>query len=191
MEKLYEHKLCELYSIHSGISSAKDQAGHGYPFLSFKTVFDNYFIPKELPDLMDCCEKDLEQYSVKRGDLFLTRTSETVDELAMSSVALQDQEKATFSGFLKRLRPKQEEKICPEFAGFYFRSPYFRRLINNYTTLTTRASFNEDIFSFLKVYLPEYHSQEKIGHTLYLIEQKIENNNCINDNLVNHSAMVA
>ena len=183
MEKLYEHKLCELYSIHSGISSAKDQAGHGYPFLSFKTVFDNYFIPKELPDLMDCCEKDLEQYSVKRGDLFLTRTSETVDELAMSSVALQDQEKATFSGFLKRLRPKQEKKICPEFAGFYFRSPYFRRLINNYTTLTTRASFNEDIFSFLKVYLPEYHSQEKIGHTLYLIEQKIENNNCINDNL--------
>lgn len=183
MEKLYEHKLCELYSIHSGISSAKDQAGHGYSFLSFKTVFDNYFIPKELPDLMDCCEKDLEQYSVKRGDLFLTRTSETVDELAMSSVALQDQEKATFSGFLKRLRPKQEEKICPEFAGFYFRSPYFRRLINNYTTLTTRASFNEDIFSFLKVYLPEYHSQEKIGHTLYLIEQKIENNNCINDNL--------
>ena len=66
-----------------------------------------------------------------------------------------------------------------------------RRLINNYTTLTTRASFNEDIFSFLKVYLPEYHSQEKIGHTLYLIEQKIENNNCINDNLANHSAMVA
>lgn len=45
--------------------------------------------------------------------------------------------------------------------------------------------------SILLEYLPEYHSQEKIGHTLYLIEQKIENNNCINDNLANYSAMVA
>ena len=191
MEKLKEHKLCDLYSIHSGISSKKEQAGHGYPFLSFKTVFDNYFIPEQLPDLMDCTENDLSQYSVKRGDLFLTRTSETIDELAMSSVALQDQECATFSGFLKRLRPQQDKTICPEFAGFYFRSPYFRRLINNYTTLTTRASFNEDIFSFLKVYLPDYEKQEKIGNTLYLIEQKIENNSRINDNLANHSAMVA
>ena len=191
MEKLYEHRLCDLYSIHSGISSSKEQAGHGYPFLSFKTVFDNYFIPKELPDLMDCTEKELSQYSVKRGDLFLTRTSETVDELAMSAVALQDQNRATFSGFLKRLRPKQDGVICPEFAGFYFRSQYFRRLINNYTTLTTRASFNEDIFSFLKIFIPEYKKQERIGQALYCIEEKIKNNNAINDNLANYSAMVA
>ena len=42
--------------------------------------------------------------------------------------------------------------------------------------MTLRASFNEDIFSFLNLYLPEYKEQVKIGDMLYSMEQKIQLN---------------
>lgn len=122
MSKLTKYKFSDLYSIASGISSTKEQAGHGSPFLSFSVVFNNYFVPDILNDLMDTSEKEKETYSIKSGDIFLTRTSEVVDELAMSCVAVKDYPNATFSGFLKRLRPTQDHITYPKFMAFYLRS---------------------------------------------------------------------
>lgn len=167
----------------SGISSSKQQAGHGSPFVSFSTVFNNYFLPDDLPDLMDTSEKEQEIFSVKQGDIFITRTSETVDELAMSCVALKDYPKATFSGFTKRLRPKTSGVAYDKYMAFFLRSRYFRKIIDCNTIMTLRASFNEDMFSFLSLYLPSYEEQVKIGDLLYNIERKIQCNNKINDNL--------
>ena len=133
----------------SGISSTKDQAGHGAPFVSFGTVFNNFFLPDELPDKMDTSPVEQERFSVHKGDILVTRTSETIDELAMSCVALKDYPNATYSGFVKRLRPKTTGIAYDKFMGFYLRSALFRKTMTNNATMTLRASFNEDIFSFL------------------------------------------
>lgn len=187
MNKITEHYFTKYYKIASGISSKPKQAGHGFPFVSFSTVFNNYFLPTTIPDLMDTSEQERETYSVKEGDVFLTRTSETFDELAMSCVALKDYSDTTFSGFVKRLRPKQEAKgvIYAKYLGFYLRSYLFRKTITNHSIQTLRASFNEDIFSFLKLYLPDYEQQVKIGDFLYLLEKKITLNNLLNIELDN------
>lgn len=182
--KLYEYKLDELYDLSSGLSTTKDQAGHGASFLSFSTVFNNYFLPDELTEKMDSSKSEQEKFSIKKGDVFLTRTSETINELAMSSVALKDYPIATYSGFLKRLRPKYTNVVYDKYLGFYLRSKLFRKTMTNNASMTTRASFNEDIFSFLKIYLPEYKEQIKIGDFLYNLEKKIQLNKKINDNLV-------
>jgi len=163
----------------SGISSAKEQAGHGSPFLSFSVVFNNYFVPDLLSDLMDTSEKEKETYSIKSGDIFLTRTSEVVDELAMSCVAVKDYPNATFSGFLKRLRPTQDHITYPKFMAFYLRSPMFRKTMTNNAVMTLRASLNEAIFSYLELLLPAYPEQKKAGDLLYLLNQKIALNNRI------------
>ena len=173
-------KFSDLYTISSGISSTKEQAGHGSPFLSFSTVFNNFFIPDKLEDLMDTSESEQKTYSIKSGDIFLTRTSEVIDELAMSSVALKDYPNATYSGFLKRLRPIDGLKTYPKFMAFYLRTPLFRKTITNNATMTLRASFNETIFSYLDLLLPDYSEQKKIGDFLYLINQKIALNKQIN-----------
>jgi type I restriction enzyme S subunit len=167
----------------SGISSTKEQAGHGSPFLSFSVVFNNYFVPDILNDLMDTSEKEKETYSIKSGDIFLTRTSEVVDELAMSCVAVKDYPNATFSGFLKRLRPTQDNITYPKFMAFYLRSPMFRKTMTNNAVMTLRASLNEAIFSYLELLLPSYSEQKKAGDLLYLLNQKIALNNRINAEL--------
>ena len=155
MSKLHKYAFADLYDMASGISSTKEQAGHGAPFVSFSTVFNNYFLPDELTDLMDTSEREQETYSIKKGDILITRTSETVDELAMSCVALKDYPKATYSGFVKRLRPKTTGIAYDKYMAFFLRSKYFRKVINSNTIMTLRASFNEDIFSFLTLYLFE------------------------------------
>ena len=183
MSEWKRYKLSDLYEMSSGISSTKEQAGHGSPFLSFSVVFNNYFLPDSLIDLMDTTEGDKQKYSINEGDIFLTRTSETVDELAMSSVALKDYPEASFSGFLKRLRPVDKRIVYPKFMAFYLRSPLFRRTIINNTVMTLRASFNEAMFSYLEIMLPDFDTQKKIGDFLYSLEKKKQINNQINQEL--------
>ncbi|MFP1944390.1 restriction endonuclease subunit S [Lonsdalea quercina] len=183
MSKLTKYKFSDLYSMSSGISSTKEQAGHGSPFLSFSVVFNNYFIPDVLSDLMDTSEKEKEIYSIKCGDIFLTRTSEVIDELAMSCVAVKDYPNATFSGFLKRLRPTQNNITYHKFMAFYLRSSMFRKTMTNNAVMTLRASLNEAIFSYLELLLPAYSEQKKSGDLLYSLNQKIALNNRINAEL--------
>ena len=176
MSNITKYPFSELYEMASGISSTKAQAGHGSPCASFSTVFNNYFLPDILPDLMDTSVQEQETYSIKEGDILITRTSETIDELAMSSVAVKDYPHATYSGFTKRLRPKTQGTAYHKYLAFYLRSDLFRKTVTNNAFMTLRASFNEDIFSFLSLYLPEYEDQVKIGDMLYSMEQKIQLN---------------
>lgn len=176
MNNIKKYPFSELYEMSSGISTTKAQAGHGYPFVSFGTVFNNYFLPEQLPDLMDTSEKEQDIYSIKEGDILITRTSETIDELAMSCVATKDFPKATYSGFTKRLRPKTTGIAYHKYLAFYLRGYLFRTAVTNNAFMTLRASFNEDIFSFLNLYLPEYQEQVKIGDMLYNMDRKIRLN---------------
>lgn len=185
MSKLKNYKLQELYKISSGISTKPEQYGKGTPFLSFSTIFNNYFIPDELKEFMRTTDKEQDTYSVKKGDVFLTRTSETLDELAMSCVSLKDYPHATFSGFAKRLRPIQNNITYDKFMGFFLRSKYFRKIIDSNAIMTLRASFNEEIFSYINIELIDYNEQVKIGNLLYLLEEKIALNNKINAELEN------
>lgn len=167
----------------SGISSKPEQAGHGFPFVSFSTVFNNYFLPETLPDLMDTSEQEQEKYSIKKGDVLLTRTSETIDELGMSCVALKDYPTATYSGFVKRLRPTKTDITYDKYMGFYLRSKFFRKTMTNNAFITLRASLNEAIFSYINLYLPDYQTQKRIGDFLHLLNTKIELNGRINAEL--------
>jgi len=166
----------ELYVSSSGLSKASDQFGYGYPFLSYKDVFNNYYAPEELNTFVNSTEKDRLKCSVKRGDVFLTRTSETTDELGMSCVALKDYENATFNGFTKRLRPLTDE-IVPEYAAYFFRSAYFRAQCQSLASLITRASLNDGMIRRFKIRFPkEKEKQEKIGKILLTYDTLIENN---------------
>lgn len=183
MSKIRSYQFSKLYEMTSGISSTKEQAGHGAPFASFGVVFNNYFLPDQLTEKMNTSIKEQETFSIKKGDILITRTSETIDELAMSSVALKDYPCATYSGFVKRLRPLTTRIAYDKYMAFYLRSKLFRKTVTNNATMTLRASFNEDIFSFLNLFLPDYNEQIKMGNLLYNLEMKIQKNNKINETL--------
>ena len=168
--------LGELYEVHNGLSKGGKFFRKGSPFLSFSTVFNKWFLPQELLDLVQSTDNEQQSYSILRGDVFVTRTSETMDELGMSSVALKDYPHATYNGFTKRLRPINPERILPEFIGYYLRTPVFRAGFTAFSTMTTRASLrNEDLLS-MKVPVPDMQTQKHIASILSAYDDLVENN---------------
>ena len=171
-----EYKLRDLYKVSNGLSKGGSFFGSGFPFISFSTVFNNFFVPEEINDFVQSTLKEQVTYSIKKGDILITRTSETIDELGMSCVALKDYPTATFNGFCKRLRPLTD-KVYPHFIGYYLRTPYFRSNFTKVASLITRASLrNEDLLRF-SIELPPIYKQKKIAEILYSYDNLIEDNN--------------
>lgn len=168
-------KAKDLYTYCSGISKGAKYFGTGFPYLTFTEIFHNYFVPDTLTNFVQSNDRERKNCSIKRGDVFLTRTSETDNELGMSCVALKDYPNATFNGFSKRLRPINNE-ILPEYAGFYFRSPIFRAAVTSMSSIITRASLNEKMLDRLPVVLPPLSVQQKIANILSRYDEAIENN---------------
>lgn len=168
-------RLGDLYEIHNGLSKGGKFFGSGYPFLSFSTVFNHFFIPDELSDYVQSTEAERKNYSIRRGDIFITRTSETSDELGMSCVALKDYPDATYNGFTKRMRPITN-RVLPEYIGYYMRTPVFRAKISVFSSIITRASLKNGDLLRLTVELPNLQTQNKIASILSSYDNLIENN---------------
>ena len=167
-------KLDELYEVHNGLSKGRQFFGTGFPFLTFSNVFNNWFLPDQLESLVQTTDKEREVCSIKAGDVFITRTSETMDELGMSSVALKDYPNATYNGFTKRLRPITD-RVTPRYIGYYLRTPKFRGQFMAFSTMTTRASLaNNDLLN-MEVELPPMEIQLRIATILSRYDSLIEN----------------
>ena len=167
-------KLGELYEVHNGLSKGRQFFGTGFPFLTFSDVFNNWFLPEQLESLVQTTDKEREACSIKAGDVFITRTSETMDELGMSSVALKDYPNATYNGFTKRLRPKTD-RVFPRYMGYYLRTPKFRGQFMAFSSMTTRASLaNNDLLN-MEVELPPMDIQKNIATILSRYDSLIEN----------------
>lgn len=190
MEKIY---FKELFDVSSGLSKgAKELANGDNPFLTFKTIFNNTFLPDEIVEKANTTECEQEKYSVRKGDVFLTRTSETMNELGMSSVALKDYPGTVFNGFSKRLRMKStiSYSVDLKYLGYYLRSRLFRDQVDAMSNTSTRASLNIEMINRLYLLLPDLCTQKKVGNMLYLLEEKIKNNNATNQNLLQQAQSV-
>ena len=51
-------KLDELYEVHNGLSKGRQFFGTGFPFLTFSSVFNNWFLPKQLESLVQTTDKE-------------------------------------------------------------------------------------------------------------------------------------
>ena len=182
-------KLGELYKVHNGLSKGRQYFGKGKPFLSFSTVFNNWFLPETLQDFVETTEKEQDSFSIKRGDVFITRTSETMDELGMSSVALKDYPTATYNGFVKRLRPF-DDRVLPEYIGYYLRSPNFRSKFLSFTgSMISRASLRNESLLNMEILLPPLDYQKKIASYLMVLDKLIKCNIKQNDNLATQAML--
>lgn len=168
-------RIGELYSVSNGLSKGKEFFGSGYPFLTFSEVMNNFFVPDTLCALVQTDDKERNKFSIKRGDIFLNRTSETPDELGISCVALKDYPDATFNGFCKRLRPISDD-VVPEFIGYYLRSNSFRNQMSALTgSMITRASLRNEQLIAIEIKLPSKSIQTKIANILRQYDLIIDN----------------
>lgn len=152
-------KLRYLGSFQNGVSAGADYFGSGFPFISYGDVYNNTILPEEVTNLAKSSKEDRIRYSVVEGDVFFTRTSETIEEIGFASVCLNTIENANFSGFLIRFRPKSN-LLFKGYSKYYFRSNLHRRYFVKEMNLVTRASLSQDLLKNLIVILPSLKEQE-------------------------------
>ncbi len=161
-----EKRLRFLGLCQNGISKSSEYFGEGYPFVSYGDVYKNYALLESGSGLIKSSEDDRKIYSVQYGDIFFTRTSETIEEVGFASTCLKTIEDAAFAGFVIRFRPNNQEELLPEFSKYYFRSEAHRKFFVKEMNLVTRASLSQELLKKLPVLLPPLEEQRKIAEYL-------------------------
>lgn len=149
----------------NGISKSAEYFGEGYPFVSYGDVYRNIELPLKVEGLVNSLPNERTVYSVKGGDIFFTRTSETIEEIGLASTCMQTIEDATFAGFLIRFRPMTAE-LNKKFSKYYFRSEIHRRFFVKEMNLVTRASLSQELLKKLPVLVPPIEEQVRIASYL-------------------------
>ncbi len=171
--------MCRVKNIGStqnGISKSGEFFGRGYPFVSYSDVYRNYALPTNVTGLIMSNEKERMNYSVMCGDIFFTRTSETIEEVGFSSVCFKTMPDACFAGFLIRLRPYSVDSlIISNYAKYFFRTNLIRKYLIKEMNLVTRASLSQDLLGTMPVILPSLEEQNNIGHYLDELCDNIDN----------------
>ncbi|MFW3538057.1 restriction endonuclease subunit S [Vagococcus fluvialis] len=175
LEKWEQRKLGEFYYFKNGLNKEKGFFGKGTPIINFTDVFHNRgLFSSMLNGKVTLSNSEIERYKVEKGDLFFTRTSETIEEIGMNSVMLEDVKETVFSGFVLRGRAIEKEPLNNLFKKYVFSTHIFRNEMIKKSSMTTRAltsgtALKEMFFS----YPADKDEQEKIGSLLTMLENKI------------------
>lgn len=154
-------KLRFLGELQNGISKNSDSFGSGYPFLGYGSIYDNEITPKKAEGLVNSTEAEREKYSVKEGDVFFTRTSETMEEIGIPCTCMATIENCVFSGFVIRFR-NTSKLLTKGFSRYYFQSHFPRVFLVNEMNIVTRSSLSQGLLKRLPVLLPPLDEQQQL-----------------------------
>ncbi|EOB7375751.1 restriction endonuclease subunit S [Staphylococcus aureus] len=172
-----EKKVGELLEFKNGLNKGKEYFGSGSSIVNFKDVFNNRSLnTNNLTGKVNVNSKELKNYSVEKGDVFFTRTSEVIGEIGYPSVILNDPENTVFSGFVLRGRPKSGiDLINNNFKRYVFFTNSFRKEMITKSSMTTRALTSGSAINKMKVIYPvSAKEQRKIGDFFSKIDRQIE-----------------
>ena len=175
----HQCRLRNIGGAQNGISKGAEYFGEGFPFVSYGDVYRNYSLPYEVQGRVRTTAEEQEHYSVEAGDIFFTRTSETIDEVGFSCVCEKTIPRATYAGFVIRVRP-YSNVLYTGYAKYYFRSSHHRSYLAKEMNLVTRASLGQDLLKSMPVLVPPKEEQKVIASFLdekcdeidYIISQK-------------------
>ena len=145
---------------YTGLSGkTKDDFGHGQArFVTYMNVFSN---PISNPEMTEPIEIDPKQNEVEVGDVFFTTSSETPEEVGMSSVLLEKRGKTYLNSFCFGFRPS--EKIDSYYLAYMLRSESARTKITLLAQGISRYNISKNKVMEIAVSLPSLDEQKMIG----------------------------
>lgn len=157
----------------TGLSGkTKNDFGHGdAKYVPYLNVFSNSIIDNEF---LEKIEIDNSQNKVKNGDIFFTTSSETPDEVAMSSVIVGNFENLYLNSFCFGYRLDYVEKYNLKFMAYLFRSKMFRRSAETLAQGISRYNISKNRVMEISLFVPKTKKeQDEIGNLLFNIDRLI------------------
>ena len=158
--------LGDLFAFKNGLNKAKRFFGSGTPIVNYMDVFERPGLrPGDLSGRVSLTPEEIRNFKVQRGDVFFTRTSETVEDIGVTSVMLYEPHDTVFSGFVLRARPR-DGRLNDRYKQYCFSHRVVRSQIVSNATYTTRALTNGRILSTVWIAVPPIPEQRAIAEAL-------------------------
>lgn len=154
----------------SGLSGkSKKDFGHGdAQYITYMNVFSN---PIASPDGVDKVEIDTSQNAVHKGDILFTTSSETPEEVGMSSVWLEEKPHTYLNSFCFGYRPIVP--LDPHFSAYLMRSPKMRDAFYFLAQGISRFNISKQKAMDIETSIPQETEQRKIGEFFKQLDELI------------------
>ena len=154
----------------------KTLAGEQPVFLcNYLDVYNNDYITREINFMAaTATEKEIKKFTLMKGDILLTKDSETPDDIAVPSVVIEDLENVLCGYHLAMLRPNQNLVQNIYLSKLLLSKPINNQFIRLAHGLT-RFGLNISAFEKVIIPVPSLSEQREIASILAEVDIKIEN----------------
>ena len=158
---------------YSGLSgkSAED-FGDGYPFITYMNVYQNQIIDSTDMGLVKIKARE-QQSVVRHGDILLTLSSETPEEVGMGAVYFGKTYPLYLNSFCFGIHITDESMIYPPFLAYYVSSQLFRKAVYPLAQGSTRFNLQKSDFMKKKFSFPLIEKQRQIYSILNAYSNKL------------------
>ena len=160
---------------YSGLSGKSgNDFGSGYPFIPYTNIFTNNIIDEGQLDYVQVRE-DESQNSVCFGDLLMTLSSETPEEVGIGAVYLGHESPLYLNSFAFGIHITRTDLVYPPYLSWLVSTKSFRKFILPYAQGSTRYNLQKTDFMKAKYRFPTLGQQKAISVLLSGYSSKIEN----------------
>lgn len=169
-----ENKLGDLGSFYGGLSgkNKEDFIDGNKKYITYMNVYKNIFINNSILENVQIGIEE-KQNTVKYGDIIFTQSSETVEEVGLSSVYLYNDE-PLLNSFCMGFHISNLHFINPLFIGYLMRSNKIRKYIMKEGQGISRINLSGNRLLNMVFKLPCLEEQNKIADFLSLFDEKID-----------------
>lgn len=140
-------------------------------FVTYMNVYKNTFARQDMAGCVSVGAGE-KQNKVLCGDLLFTQSSETVEEVGLSSVYLHDDE-PYLNSFCMGYRFNNPKEVCPKFIGYCMRSDGVRKSIMPMGQGISRINLSAKRLGTVSFRIPSLPEQRKIADLLSTVDSVI------------------
>ena len=158
-------EVCEFSN--TGVDKKTIEGEKKVRLLNFVDVFHKQYITKETPTMIvSASDKKILDCNILKGDVFITPSSEILDEIGYSATAIEDIKGAVYSYHIMRLRVYNKEILHPEYLAYLFSSNSVRKQIRIKAQGITRFGLTLPRWKSIQIPLPPLSVQQEIVRIL-------------------------
>ena len=168
------HDLAILSNV--GVDKKINDDEKSIKLLNYMDIFLNKYIDSKIPKMVvTASDKKIEVCDVKKGDIFITPSSEKINEIGLTSVITEDLKNCCYSYHIMRIRLKKENYLLSQYINYYFTSNIAKKQILKKAKGITRYGLTKTNFENIKIFIPSVQQQEIIIKTLDKFESLTSN----------------
>jgi type I restriction enzyme, S subunit len=157
--------LGDLLGFSNGINADKSAYGTGIPFANVLEVITHESLREcDIPGRIKVPKKIQDRYEVRHGDILFNRTSETQEEVGLSSVYV-GKDPIVFGGFVFRGCPRTNS-LDVGYSKYALRAKYVRDQVASRGQGGIRANIGQRDLKSVEVSLPTLQEQHAIAEAL-------------------------